>query len=176
MSDQHAENRRLLMPLLEAQADWDGLELQRQLAKLTAEDAVFRLAHPFGEMVGAEAFYGNALSVLAAAWPDLERRDWLVVAGEDDFGANWVGCAGHFCGTFIAPFLDIPPPWLGCFFMKSSISRMTRWLARPRPSSRDCRIRPSPLAGPGMQNSRPSDGAMGHALACIITSGMSQRA
>ncbi len=31
------------------------------------------------------------------------------MAGLDGHGANWVGCGGHFVGTFLAPFLDIPP-------------------------------------------------------------------
>ena len=43
------------------------------------------------------------------AWPDVERRDWIVMAGEDEHGASWVGCGGHYVGTFIAPLLDIPP-------------------------------------------------------------------
>ena len=47
--------------------------------------------------------------MLRAAWPDVERRDWIVMAGTDDHGGDWVGCGGHFMGTFVAPFLDIPP-------------------------------------------------------------------
>ena len=58
---------------------------------------------------GVAQFYDNALAPLKAAWPDVERRDWLIIAGEDDHGADWVGCAGHFIGTFMAPLLDIPP-------------------------------------------------------------------
>ena len=60
-------------------------------------------------MHGPRTFHDRALAKLKAAWPDLERRDWIVIAGEDQHGAEWVGCAGHFIGTFTAPFLDIPP-------------------------------------------------------------------
>ena len=98
----------LLKALQEAQYDWDDAGIQKALAALSSPDAVFRLAHPFGDMHGAEAFYENALAVLKAAWPDVERRDWLVMAGEDEAAVAWVGC-GHFVGTFAAPFLDIPP-------------------------------------------------------------------
>ena len=109
MSAVHDSNKAALAPVLAAQYDWDAGALRQALDKLAAPDAVFRLAHPFGEMVGAEAFYNEALSVLAKAWPDIERRDWLIMAGTDDDGAEWVGCGGHFYGTFTAPFLDIPP-------------------------------------------------------------------
>ena len=107
--DVHADNTVLLRALREAQYDWDDAGIRKALAALSSPDAVFRLAHPFGDMHGAEAFYENALAVLKAAWPDVERRDWLVMAGEDEAAVAWVGCGGHFVGTFAAPFLDIPP-------------------------------------------------------------------
>jgi predicted ester cyclase len=44
-----------------------------------------------------------------SAIPDLERRDWIVTGGRTEQGDAWVGCGGHYTGTFIAPWLDIPP-------------------------------------------------------------------
>ena len=41
--------------------------------------------------------------------PDLERRDFIVMAGPANDGADWVGCAGHYLGMFEQPWLDIPP-------------------------------------------------------------------
>ena len=105
----HAANRATLDGLRAAQYDWDEAALRAALDAVVAPDTLFRLAHPFGDMAGPQAFHDNALAVLKAAWPDVERRDWLVMAGSDDHGADWVGCGGHFVGTFIAPFLDIPP-------------------------------------------------------------------
>lgn len=109
MSDHHAANKAALTPLRAAQYDWDSDAIRAALDDLAAPDAVFRLCHPFGDMAGPEAFHKDALAVLHAAWPDVERRDWLVMAGQDEHGADWVGCGGHFMGTFVAPFLDIPP-------------------------------------------------------------------
>lgn len=109
MSDHHAANRAALAPLRAAQYDWDDDALRAALGDLAAPDAVFRLCHPFGDLVGPEAFFDGALAVLRAAWPDVERRDWLVMAGRDEHGADWVGCGGHFFGTFASPLLDIPP-------------------------------------------------------------------
>ncbi|HKL69765.1 MAG TPA: polyketide cyclase, partial [Salibaculum sp.] len=104
----HAANKAALAPLRAAQDDWDENAIRAALDAACAPDAVFRLAHPFGEMTGGQAFHDNALAVLRAAWPDVERRDWIVMAGADDHGGDWVGCGGHFMGTFAAPFLDIP--------------------------------------------------------------------
>ena len=109
----HADNRDLLKGLRAAQYDWDktGDEggLRAVLDRISAPDAKFRLAHPFGDMTGPSAFHDKALAVLKAAWPDVERRDWIVIAGEDENGIEWVGCGGHFVGTFLNPFLEIPP-------------------------------------------------------------------
>ena len=109
MSDRHAANRGRLDVLRAAQYDGDEAAMRAALDKVAAPDALFRLAHPFGDMTGPQGFYDGALATLKAAWPDVERRDWLVMAGRDDAGADWVGCGGHFVGTFTAPFLDILP-------------------------------------------------------------------
>jgi len=109
MSDRHAVNRSRLDVLRAAQYDGDEAAMRAALDKVVAPDALFRLAHPFGDMTGPQGYYDGALATLKAAWPDVERRDWLVMAGSDDAGADWVGCGGHFVGTFTAPFLDIPP-------------------------------------------------------------------
>ncbi len=108
MSDIHSENRAALDALRGAQFNWDEAAIRAALDHV-ARDAVFKLSHPFGEIHGGEAFYDQALSVLRAAWPDVERRDWIVMAGRDGHGADWVGCGGHFIGSFCRPFLDIPP-------------------------------------------------------------------
>ena len=109
MTDLHGSNKQALSALRDAQYNWDETAIRKALDSLVADDVVFKLAHPFGTMTGADAFYDNALAVLKAAWPDVERRDWLVMAGDDEDGASWVGCGGHFIGTFTHPFLAIPP-------------------------------------------------------------------
>ena len=42
------------------------------------------------------------------AVPDLERRDFIVMAGASN-GGDWVGCCGHYMGVFERAWLDIPP-------------------------------------------------------------------
>lgn len=108
MSDIHSANRAALDALRKAQYSWDEKAIQTALESI-ASDAVFQLCHPFGEIQGGEAFFTQALALLRKSMPDVERRDWIVMAGTDEHGADWVGCGGHFMGTFCAPFLDIPP-------------------------------------------------------------------
>ena len=48
------------------------------------------------------------LNPLFDAMPDLERRDWIIMGGRTEHGDDWVGCGGHYVGTFVGPWLDIP--------------------------------------------------------------------
>ncbi len=97
-----------LAPWRAALYDFDAPTALRALHALSREDTVFRLSHPIGEHVGAQCFFEQAYAPLAAAWPDLERRDTIVISGPDQDGHNWVGCAGYYTGVSIFPWLDIP--------------------------------------------------------------------
>ena len=70
-------NRALLDALRAAQYDGDEAAICTALDKVAAPDALFRLAHPFGDMTGPQGFYDGTLATLKAAWRDVERRDWL---------------------------------------------------------------------------------------------------
>ena len=74
-----------------------------------ATGAVVRLAHPFETLDGGAGLWSQALGPLAEAWPDLERRDFIAIAGQDEHGGDWVGCGGTYVGTFERPWLGIPP-------------------------------------------------------------------
>ncbi|MCI2401132.1 ester cyclase [Aliiroseovarius subalbicans] len=103
-----AHLKSLIAPLRKAMAEFSEDGVRAVLGDVLADTAHVRLSHPLGEMAGA-ALYDNAFAPLFAALPDLERRDLIVVAGNDGDGGDWVGCMGHYMGTFAAPFLDIPP-------------------------------------------------------------------
>ncbi len=109
MTSVHDTNRALLDPFRAALYDWDEAAIRHSIDGLFAPDAAIRGCHPFGEVTGGQAYFDKMIAPLRAAWPDLERRDWIVMAGADDHGAAWVGCGGHYVGTFAAPWLDIPP-------------------------------------------------------------------
>ncbi|MGR3641014.1 ester cyclase [Alterinioella nitratireducens] len=108
MTDRHTHHKALLEPLRAALYDFDEASVRRAL-QAVAPDALFRHCYPFGDIQGPDGFFDAAFAPLARAWPDLERRDYIVMAGPDEHGADWVGCGGFYTGTFKRPWMDIPP-------------------------------------------------------------------
>ncbi|SHG94290.1 ester cyclase [Cognatishimia maritima] len=106
--DRHNQHKALLAPLRGALYDFEPKQVQAAMTDVMAADAIVHMCHPFGDVIGPDAFYQSAFAGLSAAWPDVERRDYIVAAGPDINGADWVGCAGYYTGTFLAPWLDIP--------------------------------------------------------------------
>jgi len=109
MSCIHTAHKAALTPLRAAMADFDADTVRAELAELLTPDAVVHMPVPLGDFQGPDAFYDACYAPLFDAMPDLERRDWIVMAGETDHGGHWVGCGGHYFGTFVGPWLDIPP-------------------------------------------------------------------
>ena len=110
---QPAELKSVLAKFREAATTFgSGLkqnQVQIALDELFTDDAILQLCHPFGNLRGPGQFYSNCLRPLKQAMVDLERRDMIVLAGTTPEGLDWVGCMGNYMGTFVAPFLDIPP-------------------------------------------------------------------
>ena len=107
--DVHGLNKALIQPLRQALYDYDPGTVRAALQRTFAKEAGVRLASPFEDLDGPEGLYGSAFAPLHAALPDLERRDTIVIAGDGAGGARWVGCCGCYTGTFVKPWLDIPP-------------------------------------------------------------------
>ena len=82
---------------------------RKELQALFSHDALIQLAFPFETLDGPDALLESAYDPLANAIPDLERRDLIVMAGTATNGSFWVGCCGNYMGTFLAPWLEIPP-------------------------------------------------------------------
>lgn len=109
MTDRHTAHKAALNPLRAAMINFDADAVRAAMGDIFAADAVIHMPHPLGDMTGPDALYDTCYASLFDALPDLERRDWIVMAGVDAHGADWVGCGGHYVGTFVAPWLDIPP-------------------------------------------------------------------
>lgn len=103
-----AELKSHLNPWRAALYDFDRKKALFALETI-ADEAVFHMCAPFGDFDNADAFFNAVYMPLATAWPDFERRDYIVMAGADEEGAAWVGTGGYYTGTFLAPWLDIPP-------------------------------------------------------------------
>ncbi len=109
MSDRHTEHKTLIAQVRAAMYDFTEAGVRQALDMICSPDAVFHLSYPFGDTNGSSAYYDCCYRDLLTAWPDLERRDYIVMAGPDEFGADWVGCGGYYTGTFAGPWLEIPP-------------------------------------------------------------------
>ncbi|MDV7143401.1 ester cyclase [Tropicimonas sp. TH_r6] len=109
MRDVHTANKAVIAPLRAAMYDFDESDVRAALDVLVTPDAVVHMCHPFGDLTGPAELYDACYAPLLSSIPDLERRDWIVMAGPDEQGADWVGAGGFYTGTFVAPWLDIPP-------------------------------------------------------------------
>lgn len=108
MNNIHQRNKRLIGKFCAALYNCDPSTLKDQLRQVFAPDCTVHLAFPFEDLAGPDGLFEKAYGPLLTAVPDLERRDFIVIAGESS-GANWVGCAGHYAGVMERPFLHIPP-------------------------------------------------------------------
>ncbi|RME64824.1 MAG: polyketide cyclase, partial [Alphaproteobacteria bacterium] len=108
-NDRERHHKALLAPLRMALYDFEPKAVPAVLQRLFAPDAAVHLAFPFEDLAGADGLWEQAWQPLGQAFPDLERRDTIVLAGRTQAGADWVGCCGYYTGTFARPFLDIPP-------------------------------------------------------------------
>ncbi len=107
--DKHTANKALIAPLRAAMYDFDEKGVRAALEAIIAPDAIIHMPYPLGDLTGPEGLYDGAYAQLFRSLPDLERRDYIVMSGPTDQGSDWVGCGGYYTGTFVAPWLDIPP-------------------------------------------------------------------
>lgn len=108
----HDDNKARLDPLRAALAGCDAKAVRAALMQAFAPQARIRMGHPIGGLTGPEALWDQVYAPLFAAMPDMERRDWIVMAGPrwgQGPGGDWVGLGGNIVGTFVAPWLGIPP-------------------------------------------------------------------
>lgn len=104
-----ADLKKLIKPYQSATATIDPEKFQTVLDRVFSADAHIKMCHPFGTLMGADTLYQNCFKPLDSAMPDLERREMIILAGTTAEGQDWIGSMGNYMGTFIAPFLDIPP-------------------------------------------------------------------
>lgn len=98
-------------------------DLARALAAVCDPGLEWRGSHPLNEVRGVDALVTDVWAPLKRALPDLERRDDIVVAGAYD-GREYVATLGHYCGTFEAPWLGIPPTGDPLFLRYGEVHRL----------------------------------------------------
>lgn len=107
----HDQNKTLVAPFRTAFLSGDLWAQEQAVKALFAEDATIRLFEPFQEIDGSGDLWSRVYAPLLAAMPDMERRDFIVIAGPR-WGAgktgNWVGLGGNIVGTLTGDWLGIP--------------------------------------------------------------------
>ena len=104
-----SDMKQTLSQFFEAAECFEPASVRTALTDLFAPNATLKVGHPFGILSGPDDFYMTCLAPLFKAFPDLERRNMIVMAGTTPEGQHWVGTMGNYMGTFLSPFLDIPP-------------------------------------------------------------------
>jgi predicted ester cyclase len=82
--------------------------IERLLRSYHGEDARWEIFCPIDTLRGPREAAERFWMPLLTAVPDLERRT-DIFAGDIYRGECWVTSMGHLCGTFSAPWLEIPP-------------------------------------------------------------------
>ena len=80
--DIHQHNKQFFDRFRNALYDCDRTVLQGQLRELFAPNCEIHLAFPFEDLDGPDALFEQVYHPLITAIPDLERRDFIVMAGE----------------------------------------------------------------------------------------------
>ena len=103
------ELKEFIKPLLSTMKDFNEYDVQKSLDFFMSDSTKIKMCYPFGILNGSEIFFNTVYKPLFNALPDLERRDMILLAGTTPQGGNWVGSMGNYMGTFVKPFLKIPP-------------------------------------------------------------------
>ena len=106
---QHEQHKIRFASLAASQYNFDADAAGRAIDDLFSPQATIQIGWPFETLQGPASLLDDVYTPLKAAWPDLERRDLIVMAGSCGAGHDWVGCCGHYVGTFQQAWLDIPP-------------------------------------------------------------------
>ena len=100
-------NKRTVASRMSALAQATPATLARELALAYHPDAQWRGSHPWNEVQGLPAIAQTFWQPLLRAFPDLERRDNLLMGGHYQ-GRDYVGAVGHLCGRFQGDWLGLP--------------------------------------------------------------------
>jgi predicted ester cyclase len=100
-------NKQAVRNQMDAMAQAKPATVERQLAQAYHPDATWRGSHPWNEVQGVPAIAQTFWRPLLQAFPDLERRDNLLLGGRYE-GRDYVGAVGHWCGRFQRDWLGLP--------------------------------------------------------------------
>ena len=92
-------NKRTVLSAMHTIAEANPESVAAELAKIYHPQAQWRGSHPWNELQGVEAIANTVWQPLLHSFPDLERRDDIVIGGEYE-GRDYVGAVGQLVGSF----------------------------------------------------------------------------
>ena len=101
------ENKKSVRQLLKNIAESSLNTIKENLENAYHAEAELNGFHPINEIKGVESIQKQLWEPLLTAFPDLERRDNLIIGGSFQ-DKVFVSCVSHLTGTFINPWFDIP--------------------------------------------------------------------
>lgn len=93
--------------LLHGIVDSEGEAIDAAVNAAYHPDVELFAFHPVNELAGAGQAIERLWQPMRRSFPDLERRDLIVVAGDFD-GNDTIAMLGHYQGTFCEDWLDVP--------------------------------------------------------------------
>lgn len=100
-------NKQRIIDLMQSLASTPTEKLKGVLQASYHANAKINVTHPINELEGIPSALEKLWKPLRNAILDVERRDDFVAGGRYR-DANWIGCMGHYVGTFEQDWLGIP--------------------------------------------------------------------
>ncbi len=101
------DNKQRIINIVQQMVNAPLAELDDAIRASYHVDANVNVTHPINELSDLDAVAKKLWHPLRQALPDVERRDDIVAGGRYR-DANWIGCVGHYVGTFENDWLGIP--------------------------------------------------------------------
>jgi predicted ester cyclase len=100
-------NKQRIIDIMQAMVTAPLAELEDAIKESYHVDACVNVTHPINELSDLDEVSSKLWKSLRYAIPDVERRNDIVAGGRYR-NTNWIGCTGHYIGTFENDWLDIP--------------------------------------------------------------------
>ena len=105
--EDNTKNKKYVRKLLKDIAESSLDSLKQNLDKAYHNEAELNGFHPINEITGLDSIYTLLWIPLKTSFPDLERRDNLIIGGSFQ-DKVFVSCISHLTGTFSNPWLNVP--------------------------------------------------------------------
>jgi len=104
---QTLKNKIMIIEKMKNIAESSPTTINKNLLNAYHIDVEWRGFYPLEDLKGLEALEFKVWHPLLQAFPDLERRNNIVIGGDFN-NKSFVGTVGHLTGTFKHPWFDIP--------------------------------------------------------------------